>query len=215
MHLYALSLTFLEGSQLCDPQECETFVPQCRCSPELPEDAETKNGETKGETALCRGRRDQGGVWAQALLVALDFPLLFLLLPPLLLWYPPLRWAAAAAAVAVYAPFILALRCLPDRNKCAHTHTSRCSVRPPPRQQLYAEGEKLEPFEQRGKRWQADGSSAPHSNREKQGGEGEGGGVSERERERGGGDKEERGVLYMTIIRFLHKPQMLIRVSVN
>lgn len=117
---------------------------------------------------------------------------------------PSPHWAAADA------PFTLTHWYLPDRDGCAHTrtqhthtcmHTQQGAPTVPLVVRSCAEGEKLDQFEQRGKRWQADGSSAPIQRGWRCGWEGEGGGA--------------RGVLYMTIIRFLHKSQKVDPVSVN
>lgn len=116
--------------------------------PKLPEGAKTTNDETRVKQHFAE--EDTEWVRAQALRVS-DFPLL-LQRYPLLAEQQPMR--RSSSHTDIYQIGI-------DARERTRTHGKVLPPPPPLHQQLHAEGEKQEQFEQRGKRWQADGSSGP------------------------------------------------------
>lgn len=189
------SLTRRDASRWCSSRVWNVM---CACAgafpPKHPAGTKTTNGETRWNSTLrrqmryeCVHRRSASWTFRSLLYV--------------------IRSSPSSSLCAVH-PHTHTHWWLPGRNRCAHTHAARWSNRPPVfTSSCTLRGEETQDqLEQRGKRWQADGSSALPIQRVVvwMGG---GGWWGDRQSERG----EERGVLNMTIIRFLHKSQRLIQ----
>lgn len=155
-------------SYWCNPLECQPkLCASVQVLSKAPRGCEDGKTTKQGWNSTLQWQETPAWKCTQAL----DFPLLLRLYPHL----------SEQQAMRLSSPHI---------GTDAHTHIPLLTGSD-------TEGEKQNQFEQRGKRWQADGSSAPIQT-----------GVVVWVV--GGGWGVNKGVLYMSVIRFLHKPQRLI-----
>lgn len=204
---FSLSLSLLpclpnQGSpQWCSPRESKALRLRSGALQSSPRGAETANDGTRVKQHFAEAEQRPGRVSAQALRI--------LLFTPSTLSSP--HWAAAYAPVipsdADLCQIGAGALTQKEKERESERETARCSLRPP-------SSPAATPRERSGiglnKEASSDGQTVPAPPIQRVGIGwrcGWEGGIEERV----GGEKRRRGVVYVTMIRFLYKPPRLIR----